>query len=61
MYPMPLFGMVWMIVLHDEFEFDELSEDIKDELMARLKVLDAFGPSWGSQTSTHSKVRPFLT
>jgi hypothetical protein len=49
MYPMPLSGMVWMIVLRDEFEFDELSgniqsEDIQDELMARLKVLAEFAP-----------------
>ena len=46
---MPLSGMVWMIVLRDEFEFDELSgniqsEDIQDELMARLKVLAEFAP-----------------
>jgi len=38
-----------MIVLRDEFEFDELSgniqsEDIQDELMARLKVLAEFAP-----------------
>jgi hypothetical protein len=31
MYPMPLSGIVWMIVLHDEFEFDELSENIQSE------------------------------
>lgn len=39
--------MVWQIRLHDEFEFDELPEEVQDELLARLKVLAEFGPNLG--------------
>jgi len=39
----------WQVQLHDEFapEFAALTEDIQDELLARLKVLAQFGPNLG--------------
>lgn len=41
--------MGWRVLFHDEFlpEFNELPEDIQDELLARLKVLGQFGPRLG--------------
>lgn len=41
--------MVWAIDFHDDFdpEFDELPEEVQDELLARLKVLEEFGPDLG--------------
>jgi hypothetical protein len=39
--------MVWIVKFHDEFEFDDLSDEIQDELLARLKVLAEFGPQLG--------------
>ncbi len=41
--------MTWNVAFHPEFEseFDELPEDIQDELLARLKVLAQFGPQLG--------------
>jgi len=41
--------MTWEIVLHPEFdeEFEELSEEIQDELLARSRVLAQFGPNLG--------------
>jgi len=40
-------ALAWVVSLHDEFEFDELPEDVQDELLARLKVLAEFGPQLG--------------
>jgi DNA-binding XRE family transcriptional regulator len=39
--------MAWLVYLHDEFELEELPEEIQDELFARLKVLSEFGPQLG--------------
>ena len=40
-------AMPWLVHFHDEFELDELPEEIQDELFARLKVLSEFGPQLG--------------
>ena len=37
----------WDIEFHDEFEFDELPEDVQDELLAKAKLLEQFGPRLG--------------
>jgi len=39
--------MTWLVHFHDEFELDELPEEIQDELLARLRVLSEFGPQLG--------------
>ncbi|MEJ2378568.1 MAG: type II toxin-antitoxin system RelE/ParE family toxin [Pseudolabrys sp.] len=41
--------MAWQVFLHHEFEpeFEALPDDIQDELLARLKVLEKFGPRLG--------------
>lgn len=41
--------MAWQVAFHPEFdpEFAALPDDIQDELLARLEVLRAFGPSLG--------------
>jgi hypothetical protein len=39
--------MAWLVQLHDEFELERLSDEIQDELFARLKVLSEFGPQLG--------------
>jgi hypothetical protein len=41
--------MGWSVVLHDQFEeeFDKLPQAVQDELLARAKVLEAFGPELG--------------
>lgn len=41
--------MAWQVAFHTDFspEFAALPDDIQDELLARLKVLEAFGPSLG--------------
>jgi hypothetical protein len=41
--------MAWQVALHPEFEpeFAALADDIQDELLARLRVLEAFGPGLG--------------
>ena len=39
--------MVWILSFHDEFDLDELPEEVHDELLARLKVLAEFGPHLG--------------
>ncbi len=41
--------MAWQVALHPDFdpEFAALPDDIQDELLARLKVLAAFGPRLG--------------
>jgi hypothetical protein len=36
-----------LVYLHDEFELEELPEEIQDELFAQLKVLSEFGPQLG--------------
>ncbi|WP_370691761.1 type II toxin-antitoxin system RelE/ParE family toxin [Bradyrhizobium sp.] len=47
MYHMTYYVMVWQVRFHDEFELQELPEEIQDELLARLKVLSEFGPQLG--------------
>jgi hypothetical protein len=46
---MPLYNMSWIVSFHSEFEpeFEELPEAVQDELLARLKVLEEFGPALG--------------
>jgi hypothetical protein len=39
--------MAWTVKFHDDFEFDELGEEIQNELLARLKTLETFGPQLG--------------
>jgi hypothetical protein len=39
--------MARLVSFHDEFEFEDLPEEIQDELLARLKVLAEFGPQLG--------------
>lgn len=41
--------MAWQVALHPEFEpeFAALAAGIQDELLARLKVLEEFGPGLG--------------
>ena len=41
--------MRWGIIFHAAFEaeFDELSEDVQDELLAHAKLLEVFGPQLG--------------
>jgi hypothetical protein len=39
--------MSWLVSFHDDFEFDELPEEVQDELLARLEVLAEFGPQLG--------------
>jgi hypothetical protein len=41
--------MTWQVAFHPDFvpEFAALPHDVQDELLARLKVLEAFGPSLG--------------
>jgi len=41
--------MNWPIHFHDEFdiEFDAMDDDLQDALLARLQVLEEFGPSLG--------------
>jgi hypothetical protein len=45
----PLYNMSWIVSFHSEFEpeFEELPEAVQDELLARLKVLEEFGPALG--------------
>jgi len=50
--------MAWQVHFHDEFELEELPEEIQDELLARLKVLSEFGPSSGGQMSIRSTAHP---
>lgn len=44
--------MVWSVIFHDSFvaEFQALSEDVQDELLAHSKLLSAFGPHLGRPT-----------
>lgn len=41
--------MVWEVVFHPAFEreFDSLSSEVQDELLAQAKVLETFGPTLG--------------
>jgi hypothetical protein len=39
--------VAWLVRFHDEFELEELPEEIQDELFARLKVLAEFSPQLG--------------
>lgn len=60
---MPLYNMSWIVSFHSEFEpeFEELPEAVQDELLARLKVLEEFGPALGAQMSIRLISRPSLT
>jgi hypothetical protein len=39
----------WSVELHETFEseFDELAEDVQDELLAQARLLEEFGPTLG--------------
>lgn len=39
----------WLVEFFDDFgpEFQEMAEDVQDELLAQLKVLEQFGPTLG--------------
>ena len=39
----------WTVKFHDEFEpeFEDMSELLQDELLARLRVLERWGPDLG--------------
>jgi hypothetical protein len=39
--------MAWTVGFHEDFDLDDLPEDVQDELLARLKVLAEFGPHLG--------------
>lgn len=41
--------MAWVVVFHEEFdpEFERLDTDVQDELLARAKLLEQFGPTLG--------------
>lgn len=41
--------MSWSVEFHDEFEaeFDALPEDVRIEILAHAKLLEAFGPELG--------------
>jgi hypothetical protein len=41
--------MAWTVEFHDEFEpeFDELPEEVQDELLARLERVEEVGPTLG--------------
>lgn len=43
--------MTWLVSFHDDFDLDELPEEVQDELLARLMVLAEFGPSSDDRTS----------
>jgi hypothetical protein len=39
-------GVTWTVALHDDFlpEYDELPQEVQDELLAKLGLLEQFGP-----------------
>ena len=41
--------MSWTVLFHEEFdrEFQDLAEDLQDELLAHAKLLEEFGPRLG--------------
>jgi hypothetical protein len=41
--------LAWDVELHDDFvpEYDELPEDVQDELLALIEVLERIGPQLG--------------
>ena len=50
--------MARLVSFHDEFEFEDLPEEIQDELLARLKVLAEFGPQLGRPNVDTLELRP---
>ena len=44
--------MSWEVLIHEEFdpEFEDLPEEVQDELLAHAKVLEQFGPQLGRPT-----------
>src|SRR5258708_13353688 len=44
--------MTWTVQFHDEFEpeYDLLPEAVQDELLARIGLLEEFGPNLGRPT-----------
>ena len=44
-----LYCVAWQVEFHEEFEaeYDELGEEVQDELLAHLKLLEKFGPQLG--------------
>jgi hypothetical protein len=41
--------LAWDVELHDDFvpEYDELPEEVQDELLALIEVLERIGPQLG--------------
>ncbi len=39
----------WQVELHEKFaiEFNQLAEDVQDELLAQVRLLEIFGPKLG--------------
>lgn len=44
--------MTWTVLFHEEFdrEFQELAEDLQDELLAHAVLLQQFGPQLGRRS-----------
>jgi hypothetical protein len=44
--------MSWIVLFHDDFEpeFNQLAEDVQDELLAHAKLLQIYGPQLGRPT-----------
>ncbi len=45
---------MWTVVNHEEFEpeFDALTVEVQDRLIAHVQLLRRYGPSLGGQTRT---------
>ena len=43
----------WVVQSHDAFEpeFDDLPDEVQDELLAHAKLLDLLGRSWAGRAS----------
>ena len=41
--------VTWVVEIGDQFEpeFDELPEDVQDEILAQARLLEDFGPTLG--------------
>jgi hypothetical protein len=53
--------MAWTVLFHSEFdaEYDALSQEVQNELLARLEVLKQFGPRLGRPTVDTLKASSF--
>ena len=57
--------MKWEVDLHDDFvrEYRDLHKDVQDELLARIELLEQFGPQLATRGDSmlFLKVGPFAT